>query len=108
MGCCGHKRAELTNRTMSTPARSSVIPKPRPAELAPSSLDTGHKPRTAPSSTSSAGIATVALRYLAGSPLRLHGSVTMRAYEFSAGQPVQAVAASDAMELLASRLFRRA
>jgi hypothetical protein len=48
------------------------------------------------------------LRYLAGSPLRLLGPVTLRAYEFSAGQPVQAVAAADAMELLSSRLFRRA
>jgi hypothetical protein len=54
------------------------------------------------------GIATIALRYLAGSPLRLRGAVTARAYEFSAEQPVQAVAAPDALALLASRMFRRA
>ena len=55
-----------------------------------------------------AGIATVPLRYLAGSPLSLLGPVTARAYEFSPGQPVQPVAAADAMALLGSRLFRRA
>jgi len=54
------------------------------------------------------GIATIALRCLAGSPMRLQGAVTARAYQFSADQPVQAVAAPDAPALLASRLFRRA
>ena len=53
-------------------------------------------------------MATVSLRYLAGSPLSLLGPVTARAYEFSPGQPVQPVAAADAMALLGSRLFRRA
>lgn len=53
-------------------------------------------------------MATVPLRYLAGSPLSLLGPVTARAYAFSASQPVQPVAAADAMALLGSRMFRRA
>jgi hypothetical protein len=40
--------------------------------------------------------------------MRLQGPVTMRAYEFSPSQPVQAVAAQDAIQLITSRLFRRA
>ena len=54
------------------------------------------------------GIPTIALRCLAGAPMRLRGAVTARAYEFTADQPVQPVAAPDALGLLASRLFRRA
>jgi hypothetical protein len=65
-------------------------------------------PRTADGQPAVAGIATVTLRYLGNSPLCVHGAVTGRAYAFSAGQPVQAVAAPDAPALLASRLFRRA
>ena len=53
-------------------------------------------------------MATVPLRYLAGSPLCLAGPVRARAYEVSPGQPVQPVAAAAAMALLGSRLFRRA
>ena len=55
-----------------------------------------------------AGFATVALRYLADSALRVSGAVTSRTYEFSAERPVQAVASPDAPALIASRLFRRA
>ncbi|MGY6126043.1 hypothetical protein ACW9YV_11245 [Paraburkholderia strydomiana] len=55
-----------------------------------------------------ASIATVTLRYVASSPLLVHGPVTARAYQFSAGHPVQPGAAPDAPALLASRLYRRA
>ena len=108
MGCCGQKRAELTKRTESTPARPSVIPNARPTGLAASSPDKGRASQTVDGEAAVTGIATVTLRYLASSPLCVHGSVTARAYEFSAGWPVQAVAAPDAPVLLASRLFRRA
>jgi hypothetical protein len=64
-------------------------------------------PRKANGQGVAAGIATVTLRYIANSPLHVHGPVTGRTYEFSASQPVQAVAAPDAPALLASRLFRR-
>ena len=108
MGCCGQKRAGLTNRASVATARPSVILNARPTGFAAPSVDAGRRPQTAIASADTAGIATVALRYLASSPLRLQGNVTARAYEFSAGQPVQAVAAPDALALLASRQFRRA
>lgn len=117
MGCCGQKRAALVSPKRSTPASASapaLAPRPNVVNArprgwtAPPSPDPGRQPQIVESSAVSGGIATIALRYLATSPLRLHGTVTARVYEFSAGQPVQAVAAPDALALLASRLFRRA
>jgi len=68
----------------------------------------GCQPPAANAKDAVASIATVTLRYVASSPLLVHGPVTARAYQFSADHPVHPVAASDAPALLASRLFRRA
>ena len=112
MGCCGQRRAALATQAMPTAPRAPFQPNARPAgflanrvePLATRSADTAARM----ASGTPAGMATVSLRYLAGSPLSLLGPVTARAYEFSPGQPVQPVAAADAMALLGSRLFRRA
>lgn len=80
-----------------------------PSAVAARAADLGPgAPAAAAPPTGAGGIATIALRYLASSPVRLRGAVTARAYEFSAERPVQPVAAPDAVALLASRMFRRA
>lgn len=109
MGCCGQKRAQLASRVAAVPSRRPVVSIDPPTGINAPSPEPGSKARSVAASTGATGsIATIALRYLANSPVRLHGAVTARAYEFSADRPVLAVAAPDAPVLLASRLFRRA
>jgi hypothetical protein len=48
---------------------------------------------------------TVNLRYLAASPIRVHGPITRRAYDFSARQALQPVDVRDAAALLRMRFF---
>lgn len=54
-----------------------------------------------------AAAGTLALRYLARSPVLVHGPRTGRPYRFSGAAPVQAVARADADALLASGHFQR-
>jgi len=110
MGCCGQKRAELTSRMTSVPARRPIIREARTTDVAIPATGPSHVLQTAaatPAQTTS-GVATIALRYVASAPLRLQGAITARGYEFSGERAVQVVAAADAPALLASRLFRRA
>jgi hypothetical protein len=55
-----------------------------------------------------AGPASVIVRYLETAPIRVHGPVTGRLYEFSSQQPVQAVERGDADAMTRTRFFRRA
>ena len=104
MGCCGQRRAELKSRLEPVPARPPIVVNARPTAVIAPRPDAGGSPQR----VADTHVATVVLRYLANSALRVNGAVTSRTYEFSAGQPVQAVAAIDAPALMASRLFRRA
>lgn len=61
-----------------------------------------------PATSTSTPHFSVNLRYLEASPIRVRGSVSGRQYEFSGAQPVQAVDARDARDLLQTRFFRTA
>jgi hypothetical protein len=50
----------------------------------------------------------VPLRYTEGTPIRVWGAVTGRAYEFTDAEPAQAVDPRDAAILTRGGLFRRA
>jgi hypothetical protein len=52
--------------------------------------------------------ASISVRYLENSPIRVRGLVSGMSYEFSGSHPVQQVDARDASSLLNTRFFRRA
>lgn len=125
--CCGEKRLELrsnaTHRTvpavpqyMSSNSRVQPVRTRPPAPPATravlphspiSSQIRGVQPqaRAAPISLPHASIG---IRSLKNSPIRVRGASTGRYYEFSGSRPVQAVDARDASALLLMRFFRRA
>lgn len=61
--------------------------------------------RTEPAVIPAAEGASVALRYLENSRIIVRGPATGRVYDFSAAEPVQHVAAADAVSLLRTGLF---
>ena len=56
----------------------------------------------------SASRASVNIRYLEQSPIRVRGTVSGRHYDFSGAHPIQSVDDRDASWLLNTRFFRRA
>jgi hypothetical protein len=110
MGCCGQNRAKLISTESSRPSfqpgdlrlKVAAAPMPAPTQSLPtamSSVPSG--PRT------STGFArSVLVRYLARSPVLVHGPVSGRAYQFSATSPVQPVDARDVPALLNTQCFQ--
>lgn len=105
MTCCGNRRAAATatSDTMTSPA----IPAPKAPRGGP-----GHRPATSVAAPAPAwtgtGSTSVMVRYLEISPIRVHGPVTGKLYEFSGQQPVQPVERGDADALTRTRFFRPA
>ena len=108
MGCCGQQRALLKNppTPTRTPAPAAVARRPvlggpgTPAATWP----TTPLAASVSASTKPGGMAT--LRYLERSPILVEGPATGRHYNFSAGNPVQAVDRRDAAALVRTRFFR--
>jgi hypothetical protein len=101
MGCCGQRRAQLQNSSVQRPARIT-----HPTVPAPRRVSVGRPPPLPPSQL---GLdATLSIRYLKSSPIRVQGLMTGRSYEFSGSQTIQSVDARDASSLLNTRFFRRA
>jgi hypothetical protein len=123
--CCGQKRTELrnsqtqrttqrvpqygpaNNRAHALRAKSSASPATQaasPHQLA--QAQTGSvQPQAA--STTPTPDASISLRYLDNSPIRVRGLVSGASYEFSSSRPVQPVDPRDASSLLNTRFFRR-
>ena len=110
MGCCGQNRAALIGTESSRP---SFQPGESRLKAAAASVPApAHSPPTAKSSVPSAPrtatdfARSVLVRYLARSPVLVHGPVSGRAYQFSATRPVQPVDARDLPALLNSQCFQ--
>ena len=124
--CCGQKRSQLQTTPAprraggilpSVPAnRQGQVVRTRPSPplqtgtVSPDdrvSLPSRSVPPPPPVPTSTPP-ASIAIRYLETSPVRVQGLVTGRRYEFSASQSVQSVDARDVSPLLNTRFFSRA
>ena len=121
--CCGQKRTELrnsqtqqmtpqygpaSNRPQELRNQSSALPANQAAS--PRQLvqaQTGSAQHQAAATTATPH-ASISLRYLDNSPIRVRGLVSGKSYEFSNSRPVQPVDARDASSLLNTRFFRRA
>ena len=101
MGCCGQRRAQLQNSSVKKPARITHQTVPAHRRVSDG--------RTPPAPPSQPGLdATLSIRYLESSPIRVQGLMTGRSYDFSGSQSIQSVDARDAPSLLSTRFFRRA
>jgi hypothetical protein len=96
--CCGQKRMAMRSAPAVVPKTVGVR---QEASRVSSSLPQ-HHPAADPQPRS-----PVSLRYLETSPIRVHGPVTGRLYEFSGARPVQMVEAGDAAALARTRFFRQ-
>lgn len=109
MSCCGQKREALARpeRRQITPDMTPARPA-SPADFGPA-RPAGSTPPPAPVGFAATDRArgSIRLRYLARSPILVHGMNSGRAYRFSGETPVQRVAPADAPPLLASGHFRR-
>ena len=107
MACCGQKRAAMAN---ATPMRRDALPVTTPARFT-SVADAAPASKPAAPGALVSGQASVPgaipLRYLARSPIVVHGPVSGRIYRFNAAEPVQLVGRADAQSLLATGHFRR-
>ena len=124
--CCGQKRSELRNgqtqRTAWTVPRyvpgNSWAEVVRTQPSAPSAMQAVSPYRPAnpqtgsiqlqPRTRNSTSHASISVRYLENSPIRVRGLVSGMLYEFSGSREVQQVDARDATSLLKTRFFRRA
>ena len=121
--CCGQKRTELrnsqtqrmtpqygpaSNRAQALRTPSFALPANQAA--APRQLVQARTGSVQPqaAATTATPHASISLRYLDDSPIRVRGLVSGTSYEFSNSRPVQPVDARDASSLLNTRFFRRA
>lgn len=110
MGCCGQNRANLISTESSRPSfqpgdlrlKAAAAPMPVPTQSSPPA---NRSPISAPR-TATGFAPSVLVRYLARSPVLVHGPVSGRAYQFSATSPVQPVDARDVPALLNSQCFQ--
>jgi len=105
--CCGQKRSELRNSQAQRTART--VPQ------YVSGNNRAQVVRTQPSAppakqeaSPSTPHASISVRYLENSPIRVRGLVSGMCYEFSGSHTVQQVDNRDATSLLNTRFFRRA
>ena len=105
MSCCGNRRAAASAAFDPTTSRAPPTPPNGPGNR-PARSPAGSAPGWA--GAAGAGAVSVMVRYLESSPIRVHGPVTGRLYEFSGQQPVQSVERRDADALTRTRVFRRA
>ena len=114
--CCGQKRQELVKNQSGSMTRNGSSTGPTTGMQHPRTHIGGARPNApfnvstgAQAATAVAGLqATVILRYLANSPIRVRGLVTGHNYEFSAARRVQAVDGRDVPSLLSLQRFQRA
>ena len=124
--CCGQKRTELrnsqaqratprvpqygaaSNRAYALRTQSSAPPASPAAS--PHDLPQAQTGSVQPQAvaTTLTPHASISVRYLDDSPIRVRGLVSGTSYEFSSSSPVQPVDARDASSLLSTRFFRRA
>src|SRR6266540_3483327 len=90
MGCCGEKRATLRTRmTVTQTLREPAV------DAGPAPRLERHRP------------GDVAVEYLGGSPVVVHGGASGRVYTFSSSRRVRSVSAHDVPDLLLNAVFRR-
>jgi hypothetical protein len=123
--CCGQKRTELRNSQPQSVARSvpqtlsgnrqtqavraqPSAPPPPTALTHPPAYIQGQRIQPQAAATTSTPNASINVRYLDNSPIRVRGLVSGTSYEFSGTAPIQQVDARDAASLLNTRFFRRA
>jgi len=120
MGCCGQKRAALTNAPRTVVTR----PSPRLPTIGSSPPAVGSQTTVSSQPALPLPVAQpqavaytqpvqalsiyslVPLRYTETSPMLVLGPATGRQYQFSGSNPVQAVDRRDVVALLHTRLFR--
>jgi hypothetical protein len=105
MTCCGNRRAAAT--AASDTVASRAMPAQPIRHGLPGNRAVTSVPTSAPGAAA-AGSGSVMVRYLETSPIRVHGPVTGRLYEFSGQQPLQVVERGDADALTRTRFFHRA
>jgi hypothetical protein len=106
--CCGSKRSAFRNTSARAPSTTPLVSQSA-SNTAHIRSAPGQNPVTPSASISARGpIASVNLRYMETSAIRVCGPVTGRRYDFSGALPAQAVDPRDAAILTRSGLFRRA
>ena len=95
--CCGQKRSELRNSQAQRTART-----------VPQYVSGNNRAQVVRTQPSAPAHASISVRYLENSPIRVRGLVSGMCYEFSGSHTVQQVDARDATSLLNTRFFHRA
>jgi hypothetical protein len=124
--CCGQKRSELRNaqahKTVRTipqyasgnshaqTVRTQLSASPAIQTIPPQPLINTQIRNEQPQAPTPISIphASIRVRYLENSPIRVRGLVSGMRYEFSGSRPVQQVDPRDVSSLLNTRFFRRA
>ena len=123
--CCGQKRSELRNSQAQRTARTvpqyvsgnsrAQIVRAQPSAPPATQAASPYRPvnpqtrsiQPQAATPSSTPHASISVRYLENSPIRVRGLVSGMCYEFSGSRAVQQVDARDASSLLNTRFFRR-
>lgn len=124
--CCGQKRTEMRNSQTQRTGRTvpQYVSGNSQAQAIRTQFSTPPAMRTVPPQPPvntqirnvrpqdpmpiSMPLASISVRYLENSPIRVRGLVSGMCYEFSGSRPIQQVDARDASSLLNTRFFRRA